>query len=296
MKARASRCRTISKTLASLVLLGFAADGVMAADDPVLQKGFKHTRAEEELVGRAIGTTNALLAGHGRALALAGTWQATKPSAGVETVPLYLVSSPAKATTTPAAVPRGCRCVFVNPSAFQAFMKEQTAGPARMSLDAKYVLTFMLLHEVGHLTKRTPGAEFASGELSQLNLDPSLEKASEREADSFAAEVIRGVLDHKKGTMPGIEAAWVSQALVALSWNMQAYISLDNFGATAVGSPSVFFDKNLSHPNLVWRVLSVNYLIQQTDVTRDLLESFERARQRGANPEPLYVKPGHAKG
>lgn len=95
--------------------------------------------------------------------------------------------------------------------------------------------------------------------------------------------------------MLGIESAWVSHALVLLSWNMQAFISLDNFGSTPVGAPAVFFDKNLSHPNLIWRVLSVNHLIQQTEVGKKLLESFEAARERGANPEPLYVKPGSTK-
>lgn len=263
-----------------------------AADDPVVQKGLKHTTEGKELVGRAIATTNSLLAGQGQSLALAGTWMAAQPRPDMENIPVHLVSAPVKARTTPAAVPRGCRCVFVNPVALQAFIKEQTTGSGRMSLDAKYVLTFMLLHEVGHLKKQTPGADFANGDMSQLNLDSSLEKAAETDADRFAADVIRSLINQKKGTMLGIEAAWVSKELVTLSWNMQAYISLDHFGATAVGSPSVFFDKNLSHPNLVWRVLSVNYLIQQTDVSKELLDSFESARQRGSNPEPLYVKPG----
>lgn len=79
--------------------------------------------------------------------------------------------------------------------------------------------------------------------------------------------------------------------LTKLSWNMQANRSLDHFGASVVGSPDVFFDKNLSHPNLHWRVLRMNHLIQETATSRELLDDFKEARSRGANPEPLYVAP-----
>jgi hypothetical protein len=42
----------------------------------------------------------------------------------------------------------------------------------------------------------------------------------------------------------------------------------------------------MSHPNLEWRILSVNHLIQATEVSRRLLEEFERMRR--AEPEPLF--------
>ncbi len=53
----------------------------------------------------------------------------------------------------------------------------------------------------------------------------------------------------------------------------------------------MFFDKNLSHPNLHWRVLRMNHLIQGSQATKELLDTFEDARRRGANPQPLYVAP-----
>lgn len=283
----------LSAVLGLLALTGSLASGEPAPDDPVVQKGLQHTDQGRDLVSKAIGITNQLLANQGMGLALKGSWAAELPTIGAEVVPVYLVSAPMAASTTPAAAPKSCTCVFVNPAVFQAFMDAQTTGPGRMQLDAKYVLTFMLLHEVGHIKKRSSATDFENGELAELNTSESLAKAAEKEADRFSADAIRAGL--KKGSMLGIEAAWVSQALVMLSWNMQAFISLDNFGSTAVGKPAVFFDKNLSHPNLIWRVLSVNHLIQQTDTDKKLLESFEAARDRGSNPEPLYVKPGSDK-
>lgn len=85
-----------------------------------------------------------------------------------------------------------------------------------------------------------------------------------------------------------LEANWVVNELSKLSWNMQAFRTLDEFGSFAIGKPDVYFDNGYSHPNLAWRILRVNNLIQQTQDSQALLDFFEEARQRGANPEPLY--------
>lgn len=224
-------------------------------------------------------------------LVLSGRGVKTAPDAKSDDIPVYLVKAPRNARVTPAAVPKGCRCIFVNPDEFNAFIKEQTTGSGRLSLDARYVLTFMLLHEVGHLSKGTAGAEFQNGELSELNIEPSRAKADEDEADEFAAGLVKTLVQQKPVSSRSLEATTVAMALGNLSWNMQAYRSLDEFGATAVGKPSVFFDKNLSHPNLHWRVLRMNNLIHGSKETQELLDTFEDARRRGANPEPLYVAP-----
>lgn len=276
----------LSPVLGLLALTFSLASAKTTSNDPVLQKGLQHTEEGKDLVSKTIEIANVLLANQGTVLELTGVNQ---PTAGKEAVPIYLVSAPNAAWSTPAAAPKNCQCVFVNPEVFQAFMDAQTTGPGRMQLDAKYVLTFMLLHEVGHIAKRSSATDFENGDLVQLNTSDSLAKVAERDADRFAADVIRAGL--KQGANPGIEAGWVANALVLLSWNMQAFISLDNFGSTAVAAPTVFFDKNLSHPNLIWRVLSVNYLIDPTEVSKKLLDSFEATRKQGANPEPLYVNP-----
>jgi hypothetical protein len=160
-----------------------------------------------------------------------------------------------------------------------------------MGLEMKYILSFMLLHEVGHLNKRTSGAEYANGELSQLNIDPSLAKAREEDADEFAAGVVREWSRKQPASAVSLEANWVAIELSKLSWNMQAYRTLDEFGAFSTGKRSVYSDQNLTHPNLAWRILRSNYLIQQSAETKYLLDAFEEARQRGNTPKPLYKSP-----
>jgi len=260
------------------------------APDPVVERGLQHTDKGRGVAEAAIASTNLLLGDKG--VRLTPSWGSRTASApGGVSVPVYLVAAPSKAQTTPAAVPRGCTCVFVNPAALDAWVKFQSTGAGRLQLDTKRLLTFMLLHEVGHLTHKTAGAEFANGELSELNIEPSRAKASEEEADEFAADLLRTLSQKKPVSTVSLEATRVTLVISDLSWNMQAQRSLDEFGATAVGKPSVFFDQSLTHPNLAWRTLRVNYLIQQTPAAKELLDAFEEARRKGSNPQPLYVRP-----
>ncbi|WP_051242426.1 ImmA/IrrE family metallo-endopeptidase [Azohydromonas australica] len=159
-----------------------------------------------------------------------------------------------------------------------------------MTLDTDQFLIFILLHEIGHLRKGTPGAAFRNGEMSQLNVEPSRAKAAEEEADDFAAEVLKTRAKQMPVGDVSLAANWVVMELGKLSWNMQAFRTLDEFGAFAVGKPSVYFDNGYSHPNLAWRILRVADLIQNTESTRYLLKAFEEARRRGTNPAPLYHK------
>lgn len=255
------------------------------------QRGLERTQTGKALTEGAIASANVLLSGKAMRLVLSGQGAKAASAPASEDIPVYLVRAPATARATPAAVPRGCRCIFVNPVVFNAFVKEQRTGSGRMKLDDKYVLVFMLLHEAGHLSKSTAAAGFANGQLTELNIEPSRAKANEEDADEFAAEVVRIPMQRNAPSNAKTEAISVAMELGTLSWNMQAHRSLDEFGATAVGKRSVFFDKNLTHPNLDWRVLRMNYLVHGTPASKSLLDSFEDARRRGANPEPLYVAP-----
>jgi hypothetical protein len=133
-----------------------------------------------------------------------------------------------------------------------------------MNLDRSMLLTFILLHEVGHIVGGNSAGEFTNGEFSQLNIDRSIAKANEEKADEFAAALVRSLIQPTKVSDASLAANWVALELTKLSWNMQAYRSLDEFGAAATGKPAVFFDQGYSHPNLAWRMLRSNYLIQQT--------------------------------
>jgi hypothetical protein len=178
--------------------------------------------------------------------------------------------------------------VFVNPESLSAWVAKQSGGPGRLDLDVPRLLAFMFLHEVGHIAKKSTGMEFENGELSELNVDPSIAKLNEQDADEFASKIVIEAKNKKPPSSTSLEANWISTALVTLSWNMQAHRNLDEFGATAIGKPSVFFDPNLSHPNLDWRILYSNHLIQRTPEAKALLDSFEEARRRGEDRRPLY--------
>jgi len=154
-----------------------------------------------------------------------------------------------------------------------------------MQLDTESFLVFVLLHEAGHVSKATEGAAFQDGRMSQLNTEPSKAKAAEKEADDYVAEILRRNAKQPIANSVSLYANAVVNELFKLSWNMQAYISFDEFGATAIGKPAVFFDDGYTHPNLAWRILRVNHLIQNTAETLDLLQSFLAARQRGINPK-----------
>lgn len=283
--------RTGAFVLAILGLAATNACGEATAADPVLERGFEHAQTDGALAAKAIISTNLVVGA--RQMRLVVLRRGNKPPAKTSPgdIPVYLVKAPPTARATPAAVPKGCRCIFVNPEVLDAFVKEQSTGSGRLALNARYVLTFMLLHEVGHLTKSTAGAQFENGELSELNVDPSRAKADEEDADEFATDLVKELIQRKKVSAETLEATTVSMELRKLNWNMQADRTLDRFGALAIGKPEVFFDKNLSHPNLHWRVLRMNNLIQGTRETKALLDTFEDAQRRGAIAQPLYVAP-----
>jgi hypothetical protein len=272
--------------VAATFMLAAAAASPSETADPVVSRGLTHTAQDRQVLEKAIGRTNLLLSQAGRTLA--ASWQLVPAAGGKAAIPVYLVAAPTGAAALPAAVPRGCVCIFINPAALAAWLKPHVEGKGRFELDASHLLAFMLLHEVGHIAEGSASGEFVNGTLSQLNIEPSRAKASEEKADEFASDLIRK--HAKPGTNAFLDANFIAMELSKLSWNMQAYRSLDMFGSTALGTPSVFFDQGYSHPNLEWRILRSNYLIQQTTEAQQLLDAFEKARRRGSTQRPIYKK------
>ena len=255
--------------------------------DPVMSRGLEHTDFDLEKVTAAVARANMILVGSG--VQLGGIpLNGAQAQADRQRVPVFLIKSKPNSSSTPAFVPRGCRCVFVDPIYVSDWIVHNSEGTGRLALDRGYFLTFVLLHEAGHIVTGTPGAAVENGTITQLNTDPSKDKAAEEDADDFAIAFLRDKSRQRPANAASIDANWVVTELSKLSWNMQAYRSLDQFGAFAIGKREVFFDNGYSHPNLAWRILRANYLIQQSNETRQLLEAFEDARRRGANPEPLF--------
>lgn len=274
-------------SIASLVGGAFWTSISAAQMDAVIERGLRHTKLDQAIAAAAIDRSNQFLVNAG--FQFAPSWRIPNPQTSTSNVvPVYLVESEETEAWTPAAVPKGCRCVFVNPAVLATWVKNNSTGPGRMMLDHGYFLTFILLHEAGHISKGSPAAVFKDGRLSQLNIAPSRAKANEEDADEFAAVLLRRYAQMKPASNISLDANRVVNELTKLSWNMQAYRTIEEFSAFSVGVPDVFFDNSYSHPNLAWRILRTNNLIERSDATRQLLEAFEAARERASTAAPLY--------
>jgi hypothetical protein len=187
----------------------------------------------------------------------------------------------------------GCRCVIAQGAAMTRWLQLQTGqGEERLDVDAHDLLAYMLLHEAGHLVHgdspervETPASpKHRPG----FNLDATAQKDREVAADRYAAGTIAAAMADR-GTDRGIAATKIALTLSQLSWNLAAHRLLDNFGGTGLHRPSLFQDAGLSHPNLEWRILSVNDAISSTAASHKLLTDFESARRAG--PVVLYRSP-----
>jgi len=273
--------RHISLAAIAVLLVGYAAT---TSANPVSERGERTTTVGQETVQRAIETVNKLVGADGPTLVPAWLKAApagmTRPQAK-DAVFVYLVQSAPDSLKSPASVPRRCRCIFVRPEVAKRWTEDNSKGTGRLQLDEKNFLVFVLLHEVGHLAQSTRGVEFSELDQSMLNTERNAMKKAEEEADDFAAAVLRRTAKAATVSSTSLDANWVVNELSKMSWNMQAFRTLDEFGAFSIGKPSVFFDGDYTHPNLALRVLRVNDLIHSTDETRYLLEAFKEARERG---------------
>jgi len=260
---------------------------VPAAADPVTERGLRHTSYGRGMVEKAVLGANQMAETSGARLVPSWIDQGTSDVSGVL---VYLVDGKPGTIDSPAAVPKRCRCVFVAPTTLDAFVTRNSTGAGRMTLDAGRVLTFMLLHEIGHLLNNTPGADFHNGQMFQLNIEDSLAKDAESDADNFAADLLKRLALQSGTSALTIYANWITIELTKMSWNMQAFRTLDEFASFAVGKPAVYFDDSYTHPNLALRILHINDRIHSSEATRALLQAFENARFRGANPQPLYQR------
>jgi len=188
-----------------------------------------------------------------------------------------------------------CNCVIAQVGRMSAWLSQQTGtGQGLLSVDNQSLMTYMLLHEMGHIAhgdeveSETPSTN--TGQAMKFNLDPTLQKEHEIAADQYAANAINAAIKDK-GSNRGIAAAQIAVTLAQLSWNLAEHRLLDNFGGTAVHAPSLFFDAGLSHPNLEWRILSVNAAISDAPTAQKLLSDFENLRQ--VQPTVLYQAKPH---
>jgi hypothetical protein len=243
------------------------------AFDPALF-GYAETTAGRSLAGEAIGKANSIVDSREH-VPLAAGWD--KAAWMPESVPVHLIGASAEMIF----VPRGCRCVVVSVPAIQAWLAGASdAAKNDMAVDGASVLTFMLLHELGHIAHGDQAdSAFAPypARAADTNLVPTAEKTREFAADAWAAEHL------KEAFMPGHRGFFASMsvqmALTSVSWNLARRRLIDNFGATVLRDPRVLFDAGYSHPNFELRILVANELVSASPAAKALRDEFERMRE-----------------
>lgn len=244
-----------------------------AEEAPYRLRGDKVTGLQ---VDAAIGTVNAMLGDPALTLWLANPIPKRANVSGA--VPVYLVQSDAAAGMV-MRVPKGCRCIVIGGNEFlNAFDKLAAEGPM-MAGHEREMLTFLLLHEMGHISLGHYGPFLLDPGKAILNLDENDTKAREDAADAFAAEALRTQLGALDSGAPVMAAINVIMFVQSLSFIVSSQASIDNFGARVLGDPVIFWDHSRSHPNFEYRLLKINHAISPTETSQALLDDYEAARQ-----------------
>jgi len=264
--------------LLALSILVACCDAKPPVRNPVERLGLLETALGRPLVERAIVAANAIL-GSRTTLRIAGSWPSPAGSNDRDLARVYLIDSGSAPSVYSVMVPNSCRCIFVQPTAFDAWMKEHTeAHPQMLAISGDTVLTFMLLHEVGHIVHGDPGQFEAAAGSAATNVDPTVDKDRESAADEFAVVQVAAALADGKAIDGWLAATSVSLSLSKLSWNMSTLRFLNHFGATTLCSRIVFADSGYTHPNFELRVLTANNMLSHTAESEALMDSFTACR------------------
>ncbi len=262
-------CR-VALTIVFLTVLGCRNFSASSPAQEAERFGITDSPGDHPIVGRAVATTSTVL----------GTQSTVRISAG------WTENNSKASFNVYAAMPTGfgqneimasyeeCACIVVQKAALSGWLKTHLGtNDVLLGMDTQNLLAYMLLHEAGHISEwnktQTASRKDSASQVSQ--------KAMEIAADEFAGNAIARALD-AKGSERGVAAAKLAMTLSQLSWNLSAHRLLDNFGGTILNKPSLFGDSGLSHPNLEWRILSVNAAITKSEAARQILDDFERRR------------------
>jgi len=157
-----------------------------------------------------------------------------------DAIPVYAISAINSPPTYMIAVPSGCRCVFIQPRAYEDWLDRHLShGGMTLEVDKTRLLAFMLLHEAGHISHRDLG-EFDGSGAGSLSTQASTEKQREQSADAFAVEQLKGALARTKDITPWLNAQRVTMDLANLGFEMQQVRQLKYFGAEVLGTPAAF--------------------------------------------------------
>ena len=104
-----------------------------ASNDPVTSRGLKYFADGNSLIEGAIALANQIADPDGMKLVLVSAARGTEPLQPKQ-IPVFSVLTDRSATPTLAAVPRGCRCVFVDVSQVRLWVKAHSTGVGRFNL------------------------------------------------------------------------------------------------------------------------------------------------------------------
>jgi len=269
-----------------IAMLGLA--GCLESDpdkNPVERLGLAETTNGRALVEDAIAKANAI-AGTRHAARLFTSWQNTDSAKDAVTV--YLIAPDSIASAYNVMVPTNCRCVFVQPRAFEEWVfRRSGASTSMLEVQRADILAFMLLHELGHIRHGDPGQFEAEHGNAEANFLETSQKQRETSADRFAVDLISAASQDSKAVAGWLSANSLQIALTNLSWNLASMRLIGNFGASTLCAKSAFGDSGYTHPNLELRVLTTNALLANTETARQLLDDFQGCRRMPRQPSVL---------
>jgi len=215
-----------------------------------------------------------------------GTWGNTPIAPGID-IPVYLVADRNLTPADLAFVTPACEGIVLQSVPFQAWEASlfDSDGP---TVEPLVMTAFVLLHELGHLRRADCGKNLIANQPAELNDQLNADKAQEFAADGVAVVILKAAV--KTGSVDSkVAAGRIEMALGTASFYIAGRRIVASPGAAEIGSPLVFWDIGLSHPNFEWRLLKVNDMLNANDTSRRLLADFEGGRLKGE--QPLYVAP-----
>lgn len=258
-------------SLLFLFLLGCSRHSL--PDDPVERMGLTGTALGRSLIEKAADLANSWMEPNSGSR-FAPAWKAPDPKESKNIVRIYAISDLHAPAAYMVAVPTHCRCVFVQPRAYENWFQNHLSHDSQtLEVSEERLLAFMLLHEAGHITHGDPG-EFDGSETGVLNTGTTVEKQREQNADSFAVEQLKRAMDRRKDVTTWLNAQYASADLANLAFEMQQVREMRFFGSESLGTPEAFYDLGYTHPNFELRLLTVNDMISNTATSHQLLANF----------------------
>ena len=218
--------------------------------------GHPESYLHRPLVARAAAKTNRILSGTD--LSAWPSWT-ERPAAG-RPVPIYIVDDGALPRSDVAFAPNGATCLFISRRLVSRFVELfGQDGSGTFDVAAEDALALVLLHELGHFHNGDAGMPTRPARLDATQLPVMLSDPMQTElrADRFAGEQLAAASRAAERLSAAMDLTF---ALGHIVWNRSKMRLIDEFAATALGSPEVLGDVGYSHPNLELRFLIIWYV------------------------------------